>query len=213
MGFNGTLFAYGQTGTGKTYTMVGPHLSLSHLTDENYTQHGILAASLIHIYSAIEQDPEYTYDVSISFIQIYMEMIQDLLNPNNTDVKIREDASSKVFVSGASWIPSGSIKQALNIFSVGEKNRAVAFTSLNAHSSRSHAVFMIKLEKRRKYNQSQLEEIEKNGSYSSIDKSIITSTLYLVDLAGSERVKKTKATASRLEEARKINFSLSALGK
>ena len=163
--------------------------------------------------SAIEQDPEYTYDVSISFIQIYMEMIQDLLNPNNTDVKIREDASSKVFVSGASWIPSGSIKQALNIFSVGEKNRAVAFTSLNAHSSRSHAVFMIKLEKRRKYNQIQLEEIEKNGSYSSIDKSIITSTLYLVDLAGSERVKKTKATASRLEEARKINFSLSALGK
>lgn len=156
MGFNGTLFAYGQTGTGKTYTMVGPHLSLSHLTDENYTQHGILAASLIHIYSAIEQDQEYTYDVSISFIQIYMEMIQDLLNPNNTDVKIREDASSKVFVSGASWIPSGSIKQALNIFG------AVAFTSLNARSSRSHAVFMIKLEIRRKYNQRQLEEIEKN---------------------------------------------------
>jgi chromosome segregation ATPase len=92
----------------------------------------------------------------------------------------------------------------------GDKNRNTAFTSMNSHSSRSHAVYMIKVEKRVKYNIEQLEELEKKGE--KPDQSMTKSVLYLVDLAGSERVSKSKAAGSRLDEAKNINLGLLALG-
>ena len=90
-------------------------------------------------------------EVSVSFIQIYMEMIQDLLEPQNTEIRIREDLVNGVYVSGVMWVPVKNVSQAMKVFSLGEKNRATSFTKLNAHSSRSHAVFMVKIEKRKKH--------------------------------------------------------------
>eukprot|EP01022_Parablepharisma_sp_SALTPOND_P026439 TRINITY_DN636_c0_g1_i1.p2 TRINITY_DN636_c0_g1~~TRINITY_DN636_c0_g1_i1.p2 ORF type:complete len:1463 (-),score=213.99 TRINITY_DN636_c0_g1_i1:13076-17464(-) len=197
-GYNGTIFAYGQTGTGKTFTMVGD----KHLPEG----HGIIPRSLEYIFSKVQCATQGMYEISMSFIQIYMEAMQDLLEPGNTSIKIREDPACGVFVTGVSWIPAGSVDQCMNIFDIGEKNRAVAFTALNAHSSRSHAVLMIKVERKPGVDGTFAPEKVGDGL------SATTSILYLVDLAGSERVKKTKATANRLDEAKKINFSLSALG-
>lgn len=217
-GYNGTIFAYGQTGTGKTYTMVG---DLLRGAEEN-AKRGIIPRSLEYIFSKAQigspkSDPgsktSVSCEISMSFIQIYMEMMQDLLEPGNTNIKIREDPACGVFVTGVSWIPAGSVEQCMNIFDIGEKNRAVAFTALNAHSSRSHTVLMIKVEKSVTTQLPLPHEGETSEFLGPQDHTATTaSTLYLVDLAGSERVKKTRATANRLDEAKKINFSLSALG-
>jgi kinesin family protein 5 len=93
----------------------------------------------------------------------------------------------------------------MELLNLGDKNRSTAFTNMNAHSSRSHAVYMVKIERRRKYT-------EKDIDSGNIDKSMVQSILNLVDLAGSERIKKTQATGSRLSEAKNINLALLALG-
>lgn len=203
-GFNGTIFAYGQTGTGKTFTMLGNYLS----NDSNDVTMGIIPRAVKQIFEeCAEQFDEFDFEISVSFIQIYMEMIQDLLDPDNQEIRIREDLVNGVYVSGVVWVPVKSLKQAMRIFDQGEKNRATAFTSLNAHSSRSHAVFMVKIEKRKKLTEKQMAKCRgQQFEY------MTSSTLFLVDLAGSERVKKSKATDTRLNEAKMINFSLSALG-
>lgn len=134
-------------------------------------------------------------------------MVQDLINPqqDSSQIKIREDPASGVFVSGLQWVPIKSTKQGMNVFSVGERNRATSFTKMNAHSSRSHAVFMIRVEKRQTIKVANMDDDLPADSMTS-------SILYLVDLAGSERVKKSQVSAHRLDEAKKINFSLAALG-
>ena len=98
----------------------------------------------------------------------------------------------------------------MDLLSIGDRNRSTAITAMNAHSSRSHAVYMVKIEKRVKYSPEQLEELEKKGEMP--DQSMTKSTLYLVDLAGSERVKKSRASGNRLDEAKNINLALLALG-
>ena len=203
-GFNGTIFAYGQTGTGKTFTMLGDYLS----KDLEGLNMGIIPRSLKQIFEECnQQSSEFNYEISVSFIQIYMEMIQDLLEPANTEIRIREDLVNGVYVSGVLWVPVKNLQQSMKVFSLGEKNRATSFTKLNAHSSRSHAVFIVKLEKRKKLTEKQMEKWRgETFEY------MTSSTLFLVDLAGSERVKKSKATDVRLDEAKMINFSLSALG-
>ena len=217
-GFNGCIMAYGQTGTGKTFTMIG---DLS-----NELDFGIIPRALRHIFHRVREDSQNVYEISLSFIQIYMENITDLLDPQNKHIRIREDPNTGVFVSNISWVPVGDVDQSINLFITGYKNRVTATTkyyiyiyiyiynlySLNAHSSRSHAVLMLKIEKRKYFTSTQIEEMEKDPEAIHLDMSMTSSTLYLVDLAGSERVKKTKATASRLDEAKKINFSLLALG-
>jgi hypothetical protein len=152
-GFNGTIFAYGQTGTGKTFTMLGDYLSKS--TTENA---GIIPRSLEQIFLASGTQLDFNFDISVSFIQIYMEMIQDLLEPGNSEIRIREDLVNGVYVSGALWVPVKNVGQAMKVFSLGEKNRATSFTKLNAHSSRSHAVFMVKIEKRKKLTEKQMQK-------------------------------------------------------
>jgi hypothetical protein len=175
-GYNGTIFAYGQTGTGKTFTMLGDYLSKS--TSENA---GIIPRSLGQVFSAAEIQPEFNFEISVCFIQIYMEMIQDLLEPGNSDIKIKEDLVNGVYVSGALWVPVKNVGQGMKVFSLGEKNRATSFTKLNAHSSRSHAVFMVKIEKSKKLTEKQMQKLKAKTS-----RRVATSTLFLVDLAGSE---------------------------
>lgn len=144
-------------------------------------------------------------------------MIQDLINPGTSNgdsesshIKIREDPSQGVFIAGLQWNTIKSTKQGMQAFQHGEKNRATSFTKMNATSSRSHAVFMVKVEKRKEFK---IQNMDDNdfGRSGKVD-SMTQSMLYLVDLAGSERVKKSQVSASRLDEAKKINFSLAALG-
>ena len=196
-GYNGTIFAYGMTGTGKTFSMLGKY-NYGKEQDSNENR-GIIPRSLEKIFEHSTEDQDHDYSISVGFIQIYMEMIQDLLNPDNKLIKIREIPGKGVFVDNTTWIPVKNVTQAMKTFKFGEQSRATAFTNLNAHSSRSHAVLLVKIEKRK-------------SNAKSSDRSLTFSTLFLVDLAGSERVKKSKATAGRLDEAKKINFSLSCLG-
>lgn len=207
-GYNGTIFAYGMTGTGKTFSMLGKY-NYGKQEDSNEDR-GIIPRSLEKIFEHIDEDTEYDYSISVGFIQIYMEMIQDLLDPENSLIKIREIPGKGVYVDNTTWVTVKNVQQAMKTFKFGEQNRATAFTNLNSHSSRSHAVLLVKIEKRK----TQLIDVGKSKKIKEedIDGSLTYSILFLVDLAGSERVKKSKATAGRLDEAKKINFSLSCLG-
>eukprot|EP00742_Colponemidia_sp_Colp-10_P005079 GILJ01005425.1.p1 GENE.GILJ01005425.1~~GILJ01005425.1.p1 ORF type:complete len:1097 (-),score=197.52 GILJ01005425.1:131-3421(-) len=198
-GFNGTIFAYGQTGTGKTHTMIG--------SDFTGPERGIIPRAVEALFDRFQQDAEHVYTVYLSFVQIYMEMLQDLLQPSNENLRIREDPVEGVFVSGCSSFIITSVADCLRYIQQGDSNRVSAFTKMNAHSSRSHAVLLLRVEKRKRlYNNDAAPA--SNGS----EGTMLNSTLFLVDLAGSERVKKTGAHGLRLGEAKAINLSLSALG-
>ena len=207
-GYNGTIFAYGMTGTGKTFSMLGKY---NFDKDDENVDRGIIPRSLEKIFQHMKTDVEFDYTISVGFIQIYMEMIQDLLDPDNQYIKIREIPGKGVYVDNTTWITVKTVKQAMKVFKSGEQNRATAFTSLNAHSSRSHAVLLVKIEKRKAQKIDEGNKKKKKDD-DTVDGSLTYSTLFLVDLAGSERVKKSGATAGRLDEAKKINFSLACLG-
>jgi hypothetical protein len=205
-GYNGTIFAYGQTGTGKTYTMVGEF--------KNQENKGIIPRAFDYIFDQIKQDKEYKYNVTVSFIQIYIEQIQDLLDPSKKDIRIREDPEKGVYLEGVTWVKVSSTNECALVFAKGEENRTTHATFMNAHSSRSHAILIAKIEKSMTLSQEKIKELSKESKEKiKAERVMNISHLYLVDLAGSERVKKTKAVDMRLEEAKKINFSLLTLGK
>ena len=148
------------------------------------------------------------FSLYLSFIQIYLESIQDLLDIESKEIKIREDPDKGVYLEGVQWVRCSSPDECAEIFHMGEKNRATESTRMNAHSSRSHAILILRIERSIKVTTKTKVKNIKQAS----DRIITCSHLYLVDLAGSERVKKTGATSMRLEEAKKINVSLLALG-
>jgi kinesin family protein 3/17 len=197
-GYNSTIFAYGQTGTGKTYTMEG---FTYNSTD---TQRGIIPRTIEEIFNHIESfsSPDTKFMVRASYLQIYNESISDLLKPEKVSLQIREDKKKGVFVEGLSeW----AVRNPADIYTLlqrGAASRATASHKMNDVSSRSHAVFMIIVE--------QLTILE-SGNEGSITQ-IKVGKLNLVDLAGSERIRVTGATGRQLEESKKINKSLSALG-
>jgi kinesin family protein 5 len=188
-GYNGTIFAYGQTGAGKTYTMT------SNLSGSAETR-GIVPRACSQLFSHIEQDTSGTeYTIKCSFLEIYKEGLRDLLDPKSqTKLKIRETPTKGVWVEGLTEAFVGSENDILTLLQLGEQSRSVASTNMNAVSSRSHTLFVITLVQKLK------------------DGSTKLSRLNLADLAGSEKVGKTGATGETLEEAKKINQSLSALG-
>ena len=205
-GYHGTIFAYGQTGTGKTYTMVGEF--------RDQKNKGIIPRSFDYIFDQVKQDKEHKYNVTVSFIQIYIEQIQDLLDPSKKDIRIREDQERGVYLEGVTWVKVSSTNECAHVFAKGEENRATHATLMNAHSSRSHAIFIAKIEKSMVLSKEKIAELSKESNEKIKAERVMTiSNLYLVDLAGSERVKKTKAVDIRLEEAKKINYSLLILGK
>jgi len=186
MGFNCTVFAYGQTGTGKTYSMEGELGSPSR---------GIIPRVVEYIFQLIEEaDEVYEFVLKISYCEIYLEKLRDLLNPKNKTLKIRENKAG-IYIQGITEMYVRDEKEVMNLMILGGDNRTVQGTRMNAVSSRSHAVFMLKL-------------ISKHTETGSTK----LSKLMMVDLAGSEKVGKTEASGSALEEAKKINQSLSALG-
>lgn len=188
-GYNGTVFAYGQTGAGKSYTMMG-----SDIDDE--VGKGIIPRIVEQIFASILTSPSnIEYTVRVSYMEIYMERIRDLLVPHNDNLPVHEEKSRGVYVKGLLEVYVSSVQEVYEVMRRGGNSRAVAATNMNQESSRSHSIFVITV------TQKNLE----TGSAKS-------GQLFLVDLAGSEKVGKTGASGQTLEEAKKINKSLSALG-
>ncbi|XP_075152200.1 CENP-meta [Haematobia irritans] len=181
-GFNGTIFAYGQTSSGKTYTMMG---------DEDNP--GVMVLAAKHIFREIELATDRQFLIRVGYIEIYNEKIYDLLNKKNQDLKIHETGSGIITVNCEECFITTE-EELLQYLTQGSKERTVGETNMNERSSRSHAIFRIIVESRK---------IDRGE-----DDSIIQSVLNLVDLAGSERADQTGARGTRLKEGGHINKSL-----
>ncbi len=201
-GYNATIIAYGQTGTGKTYTMEG-------FTNE--ADRGIIPRSTEALFDWIETSgsKEARFLVRASYVQIYNEVISDLLKPERTNLVIREDKRKGVFVEALSEWVVRSPQEVYGLMARGAAERTTGATKLNELSSRSHALFVIVVEQT---DNTSMEEVIAGGHASGGRQSVRIGKLNLVDLAGSERVRVTGATGRRLEETKRINQSLSALG-
>ena len=187
-GYNGTVLAYGQTSSGKTYTMQGE-------MDEERTQ-GIIPRMINHVFKHIYKNEGTDFMIKVSMIEIYQEKIRDLFDVSKVNLNIREDTIKGIYVDGASERYVGCPNDVLALLEMGSANRAQAATNMNEHSSRSHSIFILTINQTNK-----AEGVSKVGK------------LYLVDLAGSEKISKTGATGHTLEEAKIINKSLTTLGR
>ncbi|XP_072304888.1 kinesin family member 5Aa isoform X1 [Eucyclogobius newberryi] len=187
-GYNGTIFAYGQTASGKTHTMEGK------LHDPH--QMGIIPRIAEDIFNHIfAMDENLEFHIKVSYFEIYMDKIRDLLDVTKTNLSVHEDKNRVPFVKGCTERFVSSPDEVMDLIDEGKSNRHVAVTNMNEHSSRSHSIFLINIKQ---------EHVETEQK--------LCGKLYLVDLAGSEKVSKTGAAGSVLDEAKNINKSLSALG-
>ena len=196
-GYNSTIFCYGQTGTGKTYTMEG------FTYNSQAEQRGIIQRTIEDIFTYIEQtsNENTKFIIRASYLQIYNESISDLLKPEKKNLQIREDKKKGIYVD---LLSEWAVRTPVDLYALlkrGGSYRTTAATLMNDVSSRSHAVFVITVE------QMTTENI-KGQTHTQIK----VGKLNLVDLAGSERIRITGATGQQLEESKKINKSLSCLG-
>ncbi|XP_018597834.1 kinesin heavy chain isoform X2 [Scleropages formosus] len=187
-GYNGTIFAYGQTSSGKTHTMEGK----LHDTQEMGIIPRIAEDIFNHIFA---MDENLEFHIKVSYFEIYMDKIRDLLDVTKTNLAVHEDKNRVPFVKGCTERFVSSPEEVMDVIDEGKANRHVAVTNMNEHSSRSHSIFLINIKQ---------EHIETEQKLSG--------KLYLVDLAGSEKVSKTGAEGAVLDEAKNINKSLSSLG-
>ncbi|XP_044731672.1 kinesin-like protein Klp68D [Chrysoperla carnea] len=186
-GFNGCVFAYGQTGTGKTYTMEG--------SKENK---GIIPKTFGQIWDYINRTSNMQFLVSVSYLEIYLEEIKDLLKRDHTSkLEIREYCGRGIVIPNLHTVTCKTAEEMAQVMAIGNRNRTIGGTKMNDRSSRSHAIFSVTIEM---CNTDQEYENVRVGK------------LNLIDLAGSERQSKTGACSDRLKEASKINRALSALG-
>ncbi|XP_077344601.1 kinesin-like protein KIF1A isoform X11 [Lithobates pipiens] len=193
-GYNVCIFAYGQTGAGKSYTMMGK---------QEPSQQGIIPQLCEDLFSRINDtsNDNMSYSVEVSYMEIYCERVRDLLNPKNKgNLRVREHPLLGPYVEDLSKLAVTSYRDIQDLMDSGNKARTVAATNMNETSSRSHAVFNIIFTQRR--NDADTE----NGTEK-------VSKISLVDLAGSERADSTGAKGTRLKEGANINKSLTTLGK
>ena len=197
-GYNATVLAYGQTGTGKTFTMEG---------FDSADLRGLIPRAVSDLFHLIQSSSssQSHFLVRASYIQIYNENITDLLMASNapsapSNLLIREDKVRGVFVGGLSEWVARNTAEVMSLLKRGSAHRATAATRSNETSSRSHAVFMLNV-----------EQNNAAASASSSPASFLSGKLNLVDLAGSERISVSGTSGQRLEETRSINQSLSAL--
>ncbi|KAL4115819.1 hypothetical protein PRIC2_012825 [Phytophthora ramorum] len=187
-GYNCTCFVYGQTGSGKTFSMEGVP------GDADYE--GIIPRVMADIFDGIQNmQADLEFLVRVSYVEIYMEKIRDLLKPSSTNLNVRESRERGVWVAGATEVCCASVEEMQSVMQLGGANRVISSTRMNNESSRSHSVFIITIEQR-----------------NTATGSLKSGKLFLVDLAGSEKVGKTHAQGQTLKEAQHINKSLSALG-
>ncbi|XP_013883187.1 kinesin-1 heavy chain [Austrofundulus limnaeus] len=187
-GYNGTIFAYGQTSSGKTHTMEGK------LHDSEMM--GIIPRIVQDIFNYIySMDENLEFHIKVSYFEIYLDKIRDLLDVSKMNLSVHEDKNRVPYVKGCTERFVCSPEEVMDAIDEGKNNRHVAVTNMNEHSSRSHSIFLINI----KQENTQTEQK-------------LTGKLYLVDLAGSEKVGKTGAEGTVLDEAKMINKSLSSLG-
>ncbi|KAK5638482.1 hypothetical protein RI129_012777 [Pyrocoelia pectoralis] len=187
-GYNSTIFVYGQTGCGKSFSMEG-------CKTMNPPEKGIISRAFEHVFEAISVTSGVKYLALASYLEIYNEQIRDLLLPSENALNLKEIPNEGVTVPGLTIHPVHNVAECEEMLNIGSKNRMIGATLMNQVSSRSHSIFTISIEQ-----------------ISNDNETIRKGKLNLVDLAGSERQAKTGATGDRLKEATKINLSLSALG-
>ncbi|KAF0534302.1 kinesin-domain-containing protein [Gigaspora margarita] len=191
-GFNTCIFAYGQTGAGKSYSMMG-------YGDDK----GIIPLTCCELFNRIGRNYDNTiiYQVQVSYFEIYNERVRDLLNPKHKgNLKVREHPTLGPYVEDLSKLIANSFQDIENLIDEGNKTRTVAATNMNRTSSRSHAVFTLLLKQKR------------HDAETGLDTEKV-SRISLVDLAGSERANSTGVTGARLKESANINKSITTLGK
>lgn len=192
-GFNATVFAYGQSGSGKTHTMTGV------MNDPELE--GVIPRCVAHIFETIKNmkttEPNKSFQMAVTFVELYNGKVRDLLAKQQVTLDVRENKDHSFYVQGANMPQVKYPEDIFRLMEQGTERRRTASTELNADSSRSHSIFTLILE---------CVETTENGALS------VSSKLNLVDLAGSERQGKTGATGDTLLEGCNINLSLSALG-
>jgi len=235
-GYNGTVLVYGQTGSGKTHTMVGPPRVIEETYPDPALQNGdddmqdnerasavvqvegmrgddrgLIPRALHDIFQTIkDRSDDVLYTVRMSYVQIYCELILDLLDEDDPAafegryVNVRENADGEVYLDGAVTMEVNSAEECLHLLDTGNQNRVTACTRMNATSSRSHAVLQLQIEGR---NVTDSEHRAGGGQ-----EKVFRGKLFLVDLAGSERVSKSGVLHQQFTEMKAINLSLCALG-
>ncbi|KAJ7402468.1 hypothetical protein BTVI_86066 [Pitangus sulphuratus] len=193
-GYNGTIFAYGQTASGKTYTMMGNEDSV-----------GIIPKAIQHVFKIICESPDREFLLRVSYMEIYNETITDLLcdSRKKKPLGIREDVNRNTYVEDLIEEVVVAPEQVMEWIRKGERNRHYGETKMNEHSSRSHTIFRMIIESRER----------SDPANANCDGAVMVSHLNLVDLAGSERASQTGAEGVRLKEGCNINRSLFILGQ
>ncbi|KAL4441328.1 hypothetical protein ABPG74_013623 [Tetrahymena malaccensis] len=188
LGYNGTIFTYGVTGSGKTHTMFG------NITDS--IQKGIIPRICNQIFDLVENDEEGTeFIINCSMLEIYKEILYDSFQEGKEELKIKENAQKGIYVQGLTQTSVANQKELFQLIGIGYNTKRTRETRLNEYSSRSHTIFMIEIQQRLSNGDEKVGKIN------------------LIDLAGAEKVSRSGALGESLEEAIKINLSLSCLGK
>ena len=188
-GYNCSIFAYGQTGAGKTYTMMGDLLKEELI--------GLQPRCIEYLFYLLSEKNSPQTLLKITYVEIYNEKIIDLLSDDLRTLNVREDLKKGVFLENATEEVCTNFGEVMEIFKKGLKNRHVSETMMNAQSSRSHSIFTINF-----------QTCVKNNECSSYKNSVFN----FIDLAGSERQRLTKTTGDRFKEGCNINQSLTVLG-
>ncbi|XP_060539992.1 kinesin-like protein KIF19 [Pantherophis guttatus] len=187
-GYNATVFAYGPTGAGKTYTMLG--------TD---SEPGIYIRTLHDLFQAIEATgDDQNYLVCMSYLEVYNEIIRDLLNPSTGYLELREDSKGCIQIAGITEVSTTNAQEIMQLLTKGNKERTQEPTAANKTSSRSHAVLQV--------------SVKQTNRMKGIGEEVRVGRLFMVDLAGSERAAQTQNQGKRRKEGAHINRSLLALG-
>ncbi|KAG1689476.1 hypothetical protein DVH05_002145 [Phytophthora capsici] len=203
-GINGTIFAYGQTSSGKTYTMQGDG---GMPFEAESARPGILQLAVEDIFEYIENCVDRDFLLRVSFLEIYNEVVKDLLNPSEkgANLKLREDPRKGIYVECKEEIIT-TYEDIVTLLQTGNQHRTVGQTAMNEKSSRSHSVFRIVIESKQKADSRRLSEEDVDGA-------VLVASLNLVDLAGSESLRHTGAEGIRQREAGNINKSLLTLAR
>ena len=188
-GFNGIILAFGQTSSGKTFTMYGSEI-------HNNQSKGIIPRMIFEIFETIEASDSVLYTINVSYCEIYLGKVYDLLSTNRKELIIREDPIKGAYIQGITEKYASTYNELFGIMEQGKERRKVGSTLMNTISSRSHSLFMCNIS----------QETSKNTP-------VKTSTLFLVDLAGHEDIKKNNSQGEVIKEAKDINLSLLALGR
>ncbi|XP_077172154.1 kinesin-like protein KIF19 isoform X2 [Paroedura picta] len=187
-GYNATVFAYGPTGAGKTYTMLGVD-----------SEPGIYIRTLHDLFRAIEATSgDMAYSVCMSYLEIYNEVIRDLLNPSSGFLELREDSKGSIQIAGITEVSTTNAQEIMELLTKGNKERTQEPTAANKTSSRSHAILQV--------------TVKQTNRVKDTNEEVRVGRLFMVDLAGSERAAQTQNRGKRMKEGAHINRSLLALG-